>query len=228
MSLENYPISRRMLIKTTGVGIASLLLQPLFNLSVCEASAYTDKNTPLAIDKHKKTVHIYTEVNLKNIKKKNPHWGIVAKNGKLADKAILTSFCDAIDFHDALLSIGAKHGNNLTEDKTGIVVGGDVLDVSLFWEDTAKTYRLKDAFEDSTGKGFQIRFGGNKEAAKREKTGCITCLESCWIAITSNDRYPNISNLKRTLSPNSYFKGNEAVLPNKEGSPVIVKYTLLT
>ncbi len=215
-------------MKITGAGIASLLLQALFNLSVCEATEYPDRNNPLIIDKHKKTVHIYTEVNLKGLERRNPHWGIVARNGKLQDKAILKAYCDAIDFHDALLSIGARPGNNLTEEKTGIAIGGDVLDVSLFWDGSVRTYKLKDAIEDSAGRGFQIRFGGNRETAIREKTGCITCLESCWIAITSNDRYPNISNLKRTLSPNSSFKGNEAVLPKMEGSPVIVKYTLLT
>lgn len=226
MSLENYALSRRMLIKTAGAGIASLPLLPLFNLSLCEASDYPDKNNPFVIDKHKKTVHIYTEVNLKNMKKKNPHWGIVAKNGKLADKAILTAYCDAIAFYEALIAIGAKAGNNLFGQNTGEPVKGDTLDVAAFWDNSGKKYKLKDIFEDSSNKGFTIKFGGNKDMAIKEKTGCIMCLESCWTGITSNAEYPAISNFKRLLSPNSWFKGNDAVLPAIDGNSVIMQYRL--
>ncbi|MCX8026522.1 MAG: YdjY domain-containing protein [Thermodesulfovibrionales bacterium] len=184
------------------------------------------RQSPLIINKTTQSILIYTELNLKSAFKDNPHWGIVARNGKLQDKAILKAFVDAIDFHDALISIGAKAGNNLTEDKTGISVAGDILEISMFWQG-GRHYPIKDVFQDSSGKGFEIRFGGNKESAMKEKTGCITCLESCWIAITSNARYPNISNLKRTLSPNSRFKGNDAILPKIDGHPVVVSYVLL-
>ncbi len=208
-----------------GLGFLASIAFP--SLALAKERVVPDRHNPIVIDKSERSVLIYTEVNFKGLERRNPHWGIVARNGKLQDKSILKAYCDAIDFHDALISIGAKPGNNLTEDKTGIVVAGDILDVTLFWDGSVRTYKLKDAFEDSTGRGFQIRFGGNRETALREKTGCITCLESCWIAITSNDRYPNISNFKRAISPNAYFKGNEAVLPKGEGSPVIVRYGLV-
>ena len=36
---------------------------------------------------------------------------------------------------------------------------------------------------------MDIRFGGNFEAAKENRTGCILCLDSCPIAITSDAAY---------------------------------------
>lgn len=198
----------------------------LKDTKLLQASEFPTRQSPLIIDKTTRSVLVYTELNLKSALRDNPHWGIVARNGKLQDKAILKAFADAIDFHDALISIGARPGNNLTEDKTGIAVTGDVLEVSMFWQGS-RQYPIKDVFLDTAGKGFEIRFGGNKESALREKTGCITCLESCWVAITSNARYPNISNFKRTLSPNSKFKANDAILPKVDGHPVVVRYRIM-
>ena len=34
-----------------------------------------------------------------------------------------------------------------------------------------------------------VRFGGNFEAAKSNRTGCILCLDSCAMAITSDAAY---------------------------------------
>ncbi|MCX8030127.1 MAG: hypothetical protein N3A59_00915 [Thermodesulfovibrionales bacterium] len=121
-----------MINRRTFLGISALTL--LFkDLTLLHANDFPTRQSPVIINKQAKLLLIYTELNLKSAFKDNPHWGIVARNGKLQNKAILKAFVDAIDFHDALIGIGAKAGNNLTE----------------------------------------------------EKTGCITCLESCWIAITA-------------------------------------------
>ena len=76
---------------------------------------------------------------------------------------------------------------------------------------------MADILEDSSGKGFRIRFGGNRQRAAEEHTGCITCLESCPIGITSNAVYPAISSFKRMISPNSQFKGKVEKLPRQGG-----------
>lgn len=200
-----------------------------FGPSILEAATYDlfpARKNPLIIDEKNKSVLMFTEINSKNLYKTNPHWGIVFKDGKLADKAILKAYAHHLDFHDALLKIGAVPGNNLTEDKTGEVVKGSELIVTATWPGLNKELSLNDIFYDSTGKGFKIRFGGNKGSALTENTGCITCCESCWIGITSNAAYPNISSFKRFLSPNSHFRGNPDVLPQKEGHPVILTYRL--
>jgi hypothetical protein len=185
------------------------------------------KAHPLLIDLRKRQVLLYTEINLKNRNKPNPHWGVVYHGGELSDKAILSAFCTPGEFHAALMQIGARPGINLTPDQAGAFVQGDELSVSAFRPDLNKSFSLADIFFDQTGKGFHIRFGGNLERADKEKTGCITCLESCPVGITSNAAYPAISSSKRFFSPNSLFKGRLENLPAQAGSPVILIYQLI-
>ncbi|MCE5335145.1 MAG: YdjY domain-containing protein [Desulfobacteraceae bacterium] len=199
----------------------------LFSLCIACPAAADDvmptKENPLVVDKEGKRILIYTEVNEKNLNETNPHWGIVSKDGKFGDKAILLSYANHLAFCDALEQIGAKPGNNLTEDTLDVPVQGDTLRVSATWPGLGREAPLEEIFYDRTGKGFEIKFGGNRPASVAKNTGCITCLESCWISITSNAKYPNISSTKRTSTPNSKFKGQKAVLPGG-GKPVILIY----
>lgn len=206
--------------------ILTFFLSMLFLLSPASASETQNlptKDKPLIIDEKEKKVMIYTEVHGKNLQQFNPHWGIVFKDGKLHDKAILKSYVSPLDFYEALLKIGAKPGNNLNKDSNNKFVEGDTLDVKVTWQGLGRELALSEIFEDTEGKGFLIKFGGNQKASEEHKTGCITCLESCWIAITSNARYPQISDFKRLISPNSKFRGKTNVLP-LDGKSVILIY----
>jgi hypothetical protein len=184
------------------------------------------KENPLLIDTVGKRVLIYAEVNEKNLHETNPHWGIVFKDGKYGDKAILKAYAHHLAFYDALVQIGAKPGNNLSKDVLDVSVAGDLFEVTATWSGLGKELKLSDIFYDETGKGFEIRFGGNRNASEEHNTGCITCLESCWISIASNAKYPNISTAKRVIAPNSRFKGKENVLPGGD-KPVILIYHLV-
>jgi hypothetical protein len=203
-----------------------LLLQLLVPLSLMAAPPLPTREHPLLLDGPGRRVLLYTEVNGRNLTTTNPHWGIVAIGGTLADKAILRSYADPLSLHDALVKLGARPGNNLTAGSSGQYVAGELLEVTVSWPGLGRELPLSAVFEDEAGKGFRIRFGGNRAAARHEHTGCITCLESCWVAVTSNDRYPFISTLKRLVSPNSRFRGKGAVLP-ADGGAVIVSYRLV-
>lgn len=181
------------------------------------------RENPLVIDMKEKRVLIYTEVSEKNLHEANPHWGVVFKDGKFGEKAILVSFANPLAFHDALLQIGAKPGNNLTKDVIGKPVEGDALEMTATWSGLGKELKPAEIFYDKTGKGFEIKFGGNRKASEEMNTGCITCLESCWIAITSNTKYPTITGATRAVSPNSLFRGRAEVLPGGD-KPVILIY----
>jgi hypothetical protein len=224
-------ITRRSFFKIS-LAFAGLILNvPLRYLGagVLEAGVknfFPTRKNPLIIDEKNRSVSLYTEINPENLYKSNPHCGVVFKDGKLADKGILKAYAHHIDFYNALIQIGAKQGNNLSKDNTGEYVKGDELIVTATWQGLNKELSLNDIFFDSTGKGFKIRFGGNKIAAAEENTGCITCLESCWVGITSNAVYPNISSFKRMFSPNSHFRGNTDVLPHEDYSPVVLIYRL--
>ncbi|MCX7793318.1 MAG: YdjY domain-containing protein [Thermodesulfovibrionales bacterium] len=186
---------------------------------------YPTKEEPMIVDEKSKTVMIYTEVHEMNVHQYNVHWGVVFKDGRFADRAILKAYVNQLDFHDALIKIGAKPGNNLNKDTIGSYVEGDVLEVKATWPGLGKELSLEEIFEDTSGKGFLIKFGGNRKASEEQKTGCITCLESCWISITSNANYPQTGSIKRFINPNSRFRGRADVLP-PDGQPVILIYKL--
>lgn len=217
-------INKILYISTLFIFLATVfLLSPSF---ASETPNLPTKDTPLIINEKEKKVMIFTEVYGKNLHQYNPHWGVVFKDGKLQDKAILKSYVSHKDFYDALIKIGAKAGDNLNKDTNNRFVEGDTLDIRATWQGLGKELALSEIFEDTEGKGFLIKFGGNRKASEEHKTGCITCLESCWIAITSNAKYPQISDFKRLLSPNSKFKGKANILP-PDGKPVILIYRLI-
>lgn len=188
-----------------------------------ESQVFPTKENPLMIDEKGKRVLIYTEVHEMNVHQSNVHWGVVFKEGRFQDRAILRAYANHLDFHDALIKIGAKPGNNLNKETVGKYVEGDILDVKATWPGLGKELSLNEIFVDEAGKGFKIKFGGNRKASEEQKTGCITCLESCWISISSNTNYPQTGSLKRFLNPNSRFKGRADVLPG-DGKPVILIY----
>lgn len=214
--------SQRLKALTVGV-VATLIFSWTGHVPASErdVSPLPSRTDPLRVDAINRRVLIYTEVNPKSHNQKNPHWGVVFQGGKLSDKGILLAFCTPEAFHDALVQIGARAGNNLTLRSSGEFIAGDELFVSAIASGTSQSLELADIFEDSSGKGFRIRFGGNRQRAVEEQTGCITCLESCPIGITSNAAYPAISSFKRMIAPNSQFKVKTEKLARQGGLVLI-------
>lgn len=71
---------------------------------------------------------------------------------------------------------------------------------------------------DSNKKPFAIRFGGNLPAAIDKNTGCLLCLDSCPVGITSNSNYTMGAVEKRKEVG---FTGNKDVLPADRSLVVI-------
>ncbi|MEW5743839.1 MAG: YdjY domain-containing protein [Nitrospirota bacterium] len=184
---------------------------------------FPTRENPVIVDEKGKRVLIYTEVHEMNVHQPNVHWGVVFKEGKYQDRAILKAYAHNLDFYDGLIKIGAKPGNTLTKETVGKHVEGDTLNITATWPGLGKELSLNEIFWDEQGKDFHIKFGGNRKASEEQKTGCITCLESCWIAVSSNASYPQTGTLKRFINPNSRYKGRAEVLPT-DGKPVILIY----
>jgi hypothetical protein len=215
----------------TGIVFLTSMLLSLLSIQTALAQnidSLPTKQNPLVFDSKNRRILVYTEVNEKGGQKISTHFGVVFKGGKLAEKALLRAYVSPLEFHDALLSLGMKPGNNLTENSKGKYVEGDPLDVTVTWPGLNKEIPLKDFLVDSGGKGFDIKFGGNRTASVAEDSGCITCLESCWVGITSNAAYPVASTLGRFFNPNSQFSINGKVLPPVGGHPVILTYSMKT
>ncbi len=226
--------SRRAFLRSLLIASGAVLLGPQGFLEAAPVSSggrdwgldWPTPGNPVMMDTAKHIVKLYTKLQLRHLTETTSHWGIGYSGGKLADKFILVSSAEPVAFHDALVRIGARAGNNLPLDGYGKFVGGDRLILSAQWPGLPAPVGLNEIFYDSAGKGFDIRFGGNRAVAAEKKTGCLTCLESCPIGISSNAIYPHLSTMQRIVHPNSSFRGKPEKLPNKEAVPIVVFYQL--
>ncbi|MCX5806102.1 MAG: YdjY domain-containing protein [Proteobacteria bacterium] len=172
---------------------------------------------PLNINTKEKSVSILAEVN--NQHPERTHHGVVFKGGKLDHKAIFAGLADPKAFHESLVNIGLKPGNNMTmSNKEKTFVEGDLLDVFVTWEGAKRIYRLDEMIKDSNGKPLAIRFGGNLVNALKKKTGCLVCLDSCPVGITSNSAYTyGAIDLRNEV----IFTANKELLP-PDGTLVVI------
>lgn len=181
---------------------------------------------PISIDKEKGEIVVPAEVNGKYFTSPTRH-GVVFAGGSNGEKSVLRGLSNETAFYQALLDIGAKAGENLTmqdmkaaSSKEGKAVQGDRLDVFLTWEGSNGEIPFSDAIRTEKPEDMRrmdIRFGGNLDNAKTFHTGCILCLDSCAVGISSNAAYPTGT----TQNDEVQFFGNDKVLP-KDGTRVSV------
>jgi hypothetical protein len=177
------------------------------------------KENPIAVDRKERSVSILAQVNGKYFYQTTRH-GVVYAGGSNGSKSVFRSFAHEQDFYNALMKLGLKAGNNMTKENAAqTFVQGDPLEVTVTWNGAGREYRLDEVITDSNKKPFQIRFGGNQKSALQYKTGCLLCLDSCPVGITSNANYTTGAVEKRN---EVIFKGNDKVLP-PDGSLVVVK-----
>ncbi len=128
------------------------------------------------------------------------HHAVVWKGGKKASEALLSAYVSDADFYDAMVSIGAKPGNNLTsaaweerKDKKSTApdtrVEGSPVEASVWWPGLSQPLPVSALFNDPSGKGIDFRFGGNKALIPVWRSGCILCLQSCPGGKVSNHSY---------------------------------------
>ena len=184
----------------------------------CSSTSTTSK--VLDVNKDKKQISMTATVNGKYFTEATRH-GVVAVGGSNYEKSVLKGDANEIDFYNGLIEIGAKAGNNLTlADMTkGVKVQGDKLNVFVTWDGLGKEIPFNDIIKSSAPRPMDIRFGGNLQNAKDKKTGCVLCLDSCAVGITSNASY------ETGASSTIKFYGNKDVLP-KDGTKVTVIFRL--
>jgi len=184
----------------------------------CSSTSTTSK--VLDVNKDKKQISMTATVNGKYFTEATRH-GVVAVGGSNYEKSILKGDANQIDFYNGLIEIGAKAGNNLAlADMTkGVKVQGDKLNVFVTWDGLGKEIPFNDIIKSSAPRPMDIRFGGNLQNAKDKKTGCVLCLDSCAVGITSNASY------ETGASSTIKFYGNKDVLP-KDGTKVTVIFRL--
>ena len=191
--------------------LISIVFIALFaaSLAFAKEAALTLKN-PISVDTKARTVSILAQVNGKYFVETTRH-AVVFNGGKFGDKAVLAGLVDPKTFYEALVKAGFKPGDNMTMDnKEKTFVAGDPLDVSVTWKGAKKSYGLDEVIKDSNKKPIAIRFGGNLPLAIEKNTGCLICLDSCPVGITSNSAYTYgaVEGRKEVG-----FTGNKDVLP---------------
>ena len=183
-----------------------------------------EEAVPVIIDNDKKEVIIETVVNGKYFKTPTRHHGIVFRGGKFGDRAVLIGETDERELYQALADIGATPGNNLLLEeynKVSKTVDGQKLNVFVTWDGLGKEIPFADIIKSSEERPIDVRFGGNFETAKEQRTGCILCLDSCPIAITSDAAYATAELEDKKID--KYIK--EDVLP-PDGSKVYVIFRI--
>jgi hypothetical protein len=215
------PKSLAISLGVTLLGLSFSGCAPLPTPSPKTDEATPNKKKSMVVDEKAKEIRLFAIVNGKYLHQPTRH-GVVFAEGKNGNKSVFKAYTNQNDFHDALIKAGAKPGNNLTmKTATGKYVEGDVLDVFIIWDGADKEYRLDEVIQDSGGNGFQINFGGNATEARQKFTGCILCLDSCPVGITSNARYPHGAFASREVK----FKGDKDILP-PDGTSVTIVFRL--
>lgn len=208
----------------------TLIVIVLFGLVGCGKSANNSADTPavkgktpskeqpLVYNSKERTISVYATVNGTYTRQPTRH-GMNFREGSIGDKSLFISYANPLDFHDALLELNAKRG----EFAERFVRGGTRMEVSVTWEGADKDYALSEVINDSTGTELDIRYGGKVAKSARKFTGCMMCLDSCNVGVTSNSSHPK----KIIEDPDAdvSLRGDPDVLP-EDGTPVIVTLAL--
>ena len=157
---------------------------------------------PISIDMEKKTLSfqgvIYPERYNSRKDRANGHHLIVWSGGGNARKALINTESPDIEILNALTTIGAIPGNNLSPEtwtdrddpnspEPDKLVEGDEISIKVTWDDVA--HNIDELLLDTSKDDLEIRFGGHAELIPVWKSGCITCLFSCPGGRTSNASY---------------------------------------
>ncbi|MEW6348621.1 MAG: YdjY domain-containing protein [Thermodesulfobacteriota bacterium] len=193
-----------------------------------------DEAHPLKVDKAEKEIRVLADLQPRAFTRRwfnsmPGHHAVVWKGGGAARKALLAAYVEDTTFHDAMVSIGAKPGNNLTQktwserfNKTSRApstkIEGSPVGVWVWWDGLEKPLPLKDLFKDPGGKGIHLRFGGNKALIPVWRSGCVVCLQSCPGSKIGNRSYT----IRDYVDGKATFTLNEKTVPPGKRKAVVL------
>lgn len=160
--------------------------------------------------------------------------------GGTSPNALIQTPVDDLDFHDALVQLGAQPGNNLSmaawtrrhdHDHPGPkqTVSGSHIDIRVAWQENPTGLSLQQLFKDSVlspqSSVLSPRFGGNRDrwfnrVPFAPRPGCLVCLYSCPSGKVSNG---GLSIADYVEVPDRLSVDAEQLPP--DGTPVVVSFT---
>jgi len=171
----------------------------------------------IVFNRDKKEVSIIAEVNGKYFTEPTRH-GVVYRAGSNGEKAVLRALGDEKVFYETMVLVGFVPSNKLAiaDMSKGVNVEGEALDVFVSW-DGQEEIPFANIIRASEERPMDVRFGGNIANANTANTGCVLCLDSCAVGITSNSSY------ETGASNRINFYGRSDVLP-ADGTRVKVTF----
>ncbi len=170
------------------------------------------------------------------------HYHLLVWQGGLSPNALIETPVDDLALHDALFTLGAQPGNNLTmsswnqrHDAHSVAplekVTGSAVDVRLSWDSNPTGLPIDQAFSQVSSLKSQVsidwHFGGNRDrwfnrVPLAPRPGCLACLYSCPSGKVSNGAL----SIHDYITAPSRFTANTDILP-PDGTPVVVTFRVL-
>ncbi|MBQ6440537.1 MAG: fibronectin type III domain-containing protein [Mogibacterium sp.] len=164
--------------------------------------ASTKKSTlyDVTVDKTAKTVTVSAVMNGRYFDESTRHL-MIDRKGFNKGKAILTSYCTPDDLYNGLVKAGGRswsksEGKTLKMGEKNSVSNAENrdfsrIDISISWD--GETHSLSECLttekNGNTAPDIDMIFSGNPKAAAKTPSGCMTCMDSCYIGIVANSAY---------------------------------------
>lgn len=151
---------------------------------------------------------------------------IVAEDGFNKGKSVLSGLAPARDVYEAMMEAGfeaSKRNEEVFKLAKGETLSeGEKINISLTWEGQEEPVDIDDCLVLDNGKSpdLEIYFHGNHANFEKNYSGCVTCLDSCYVGLTSNAKYGFLDVEKN--NPN--ILGDSKILP-EDGTVVQVIFS---
>lgn len=215
--------------------IASILLAAQVSLASDPMNGLS-KDTPMVLDQQAREIRLLAGLQPDAfgpgwLRRLPGHHAVTWKGGRKSREAMLVTYASDAQVHDALISLGVKPGNNLTQEvwderdnpkskAPETRVAGDPVVALVWWEGLEEPLPLEAVLRNPTGKKIDLRFGGHKSLISVWRSGCIICMQSCPGAKISNRN----STMRDYVDGNATFAVNDAIVPaGKRDAVVIVR-----
>lgn len=199
---------------------------------------------PLLVLAQQKEVHVFGQIfpsRFNAAKGPEAHYHFLVWQGGTSPGTLIETPVDDLDFHAAILSLGAQPGNNLTmaawtkrhEHKNPApqqTVTGSQLKVRISWADNPNGLPIEQIFLDSglrtQDAGLNPRFSGNRDRWFNRiplipRPGCLMCLYSCPSGKVGN----GVLSIADYVDKPQHFHADTDQLP-PDGTAVIVTFQL--
>jgi len=200
--------------------------------------------TPLIVERETKEVRIFGviyPVRFNTAQGEEAHYHFLVWRGGTSANALIETPADDLAFHDALVTLGAQPGDNLTMASwnerhnthspapLGKVIGAS-LEIYLAWASNPAGISIDQVFHQSAIRSPQSaiewHFGGNRNrwfnrVPLAPRPGCLACLYSCPSGKVSNGAL----SIRDYVTTPSRFIANTDILP-PDGTPVIVTFRM--